>query len=240
MFTDILDGNNYLFVNKRFVKLIGLHPAVYCSELFRYARIAQQNKQYIDKKYIMVDRDAIYDCTGITAAEQILIEKGLVEFKLIEIHKTKENCIALDDDRFEVYLAQTDKLNKEEARSLKAYINKILQPKKVKREGVIKNLQDSIVIDNPELKAELDSWVASICRNSKKLSKEAIQLFIQTILNYSQDIPTLIKVVQSARIHNYVDAEFAINNVDRKEKATIIKIESKRGSIKDFEEGDKF
>lgn len=246
MFTDILDGNNYLFVNKKLVKLLGLHPAVYCAELLRCLSVVKQAEGLFDKKYIPLNRDKMLEYTGISIAEQKLIDASLESLELIERHKTFPDCIAINDEKFEMFIAEADTLNQKEAKALKAHINRILQPKKVKQAGLVQSLQDAITIDNPILKEELDNWVASVCRNGRKLTAEAIQLFIKTILNYSKDIDTLVKVIQCARIHNYIDAEYAIDSVNRKEQISaennklLGNVVSKRGSIKDFEEGDKF
>ena len=85
MLCDFLSMDNYVSFNSQLASIIGLHSAIYVSELINITRKATLKNKLTDNKYITVDREYITNRTTITLDEQYEIDKKLNKVGLVDL-----------------------------------------------------------------------------------------------------------------------------------------------------------
>lgn len=211
MLEDLLNSNNYLMINLTSVQVLGLRNTIYIAELLNIHKKAVLKDKLVEDDYINVDREFIAKRTTLSIDDQIKCDLNLSKVGIIKKHKDDPDLIKLD-----TYLYAQIVTNENEA-TLKQISNKVKvdNPKgarETKKQGMIKNFQNHIQCSNYELLTALRDWVESTINKSGYTSNKVIDLFQETLNNYTQgDLDMALAIVNIATIQGYKDCQWAIN-----------------------------
>ena len=83
MLIELLSTSNYVSYNIKLAELLGLHAAIYISELMNINdKAIKKNK--VDQEYFKLDRSYITSRTTIEESEQLEIEENLLKLGILE------------------------------------------------------------------------------------------------------------------------------------------------------------
>ena len=215
MFEDILDRNNYICVNIKLAKIIGLKSAVYCFELISIYEKAKKKNKLLNGTFFKVDRNYIYNQTTLTMEDQTQIDINLSKMNILVKDTTNPNILQVDFQLLASLIANDD-LKLVENLSSKFSLNN----KQTKKQAIIKNLKDNIVCSNYELATTLRDWIDSLFEVGKVLSKKTVTEFQNTLFAYTKDIDIAIKIVNIAAANGYRDCSWAIQLYEQNKKQT--------------------
>lgn len=206
MLIDLISNRNLVTFNAHVANLIGLHPAIYLSELLCINDRAI-HKEKTNNSFFILDRDYISKRTTFSIEEQKEIESKLETLGVLvkdpfdndSMHLITENVVSL-------LMSEDEKL----ISNVKSIIQK--PAKKVsKTEQMITTIQQAISVSNQELRAAYLDWVDSAIRKSGWLSKSAVidaQKMIDTISG--RDLDIAIAIVRIAATNGYRDMQWAV------------------------------
>jgi len=223
MLCDFLSMDNYVSFNSQLASIIGLHSAIYVSELINITRKATVKNKLINDKYIAVDREYITSRTTISLEEQYEIDKKLNKVGIVDLSDSPDiimidlgTLVNLATSTDEDLIGKVNKLTKIKSTSN----NKMTQ-----RQHMFETLKASIHHDNAELEQAYKDWVDGVCANPKGfLSKRAISLFQAAVDKYSdRNLDLALKIIEIATVNGYRDAQWAINVFEKDYKQSFFK-----------------
>lgn len=223
MLCDFLSMDNYVSFNSQLASIIGLHSAIYVSELINITRKATLKNKLTDNKYITVDREYITNRTTITLDEQYEIDKKLNKVGLVDLSDNPDiisidlsTLVNLATSNDEDLIGKVNKLTK---------IKSTSGSKMTQRQHMFESLKAGIHHDNAELEQAYKDWVDGVCANPKGfLSKKAISVFQAAVDQYSErNLDVALKIIEIATINGYRDATWAINVFEKDYKAQFFK-----------------
>lgn len=212
MLTDILNSDNYITINAKLARIIGLSAAVYCDELVKIFNKATDKNKLIDSEYFKVDRKYVAFKTTLSIEEQLKIDLNLSKIGIIKKHSEDPDIIKIDLSILGSIIISEDLKTLEDI-SKKVKINSPKGIRESQRQHTIRELKDSIECSNYELLTALREWVDSIySKPAGYLSKYVIQTFQNVLNNYTQgDLDLALTIVKIATIQGYKDCQWAIN-----------------------------
>jgi hypothetical protein len=219
MLVDLLSPANYLMINKDAIKILGLHTAVYCSELLTIYKKVVTKKTWINtENYFQVDRNYIEKQTSLTSEEQLKCDLNLAKVNIIKIAEDNPNIIYFDVEIFSSVLASEDiKLLDKVSKTVKTKTPK--GTKEANTKYIIQTLKESIECRTPEVLFKLRDWIDCIFENGKVLSKAQVKLFKDKLDDYCDgDLQLALKIIDSAIVHAYIDCQWAINSHEKDQK----------------------
>lgn len=205
MLIDLLSAGNFVTYNTHIAKLLGLHLAIYLSELLRINDKAN-NKGKTQDNYFILDRDYIKERTTFDVDEQIALEERLENLEILHKPEDNRDAMYLDVERLTSMLMSDDEKLQEK---VKVVANK--KTKMTKQEKIVYNLQQIVECPNDELRAAYCDWVESVVSKSGWLSRATIQLAQEQVDMFSQrDLDVALDVVKIAASNGYRDMSWAI------------------------------
>lgn len=213
MLVELLSTSNYVSFNIRLAQIIGLHEAIYVSELMNINDKALR-KNKIDGNYFSIDREYLTKRTTFQEAEQKDIEQNLLKLGILEKSSSNDNTLYLNLTTLTSIMMSSDE-------NLVKDISKIAKQKREKRSktDVIKdNLKNNILTNDPELRKAYSDWIDSVYAKQGWMSAKAVQAG-QTLLDdftlvddNKHDLDLALKILEIASISGYRDLQWAINN----------------------------
>ena len=86
--------------------------------------------------------------------------------------------------------------------------------KAAKIAGIKMTMKKAILEPDPEVRAAYERWIEGmIDAASCRFTKAVVQLFEQTVTEYTQDKNTRLKIIEIATVNSYKDATWAINRI---------------------------
>ena len=211
MLTELFSTNNYISFNTKIANVLGLHTAIYISELININNKAIQKNKINDEGFFKVDRKYITSRTTLDAPEQKEIESKLANIKVIKISNEDKDCFKVDLNIL-ANIVTSDNVK---------FIDDIInitknqkQPKVTQRQGMINNLKNlASYPTSPELDQAYKDWVDGVYANPKGfLSGRAIKIFQQTVDDFAKgNLKVALKIIDIATVNGYRDASWAIN-----------------------------
>lgn len=206
MLLDLFSPSNNVTYNIKLAQIIGLHPAIYLSQLLDINKKAIK-KGTLEDNYLVIDRKYITDRTTLDEAEQDKIDQKFIEIGLIE--KKNSNSIIIDLSRLLSILCCEDDFVIED-------LNKIFKKttKRVsKQEAIVENLKQNIETTNEELRAAYCDWIDAVYSKQNWMSKKAVQLGQEIVDKFSNhDLDIALKVIDIATVNGYRDMNWAVEN----------------------------
>ena len=95
MLLDLLSMDNYVSYNIKVAEILGLHPAIYLSELMNINDKAIK-KSKTKQNYFTVDRSYITRRTTLSKEEQLKIDQQLFEIGLLKPNSDCKDTVTLD------------------------------------------------------------------------------------------------------------------------------------------------
>lgn len=219
MLIDLLNSSNYIMLNKDAIQILGLHSAVYCSELLNIYKKANTKNKLIDEKYFKIDRKYITKQTSLTEEDQRKCDANLVKVNIIKPSSTDPDVIYFDVEIYASILSSEDvKLLDTVSKKVK-----VANPKGTKatqRVCIINNLKDSIRCNTYEVLVALRDWIDTIMADPKNyLSVQQVALFKDRLDEYCNgNLELALKIIEIATIHGYRDCQWAINTYEKDKK----------------------
>ena len=84
MIVDLLATDNMVSYNVKIANVMGLHTAIYLTELINISLKAERKKKLVADKYFLIDRKYITQRTTLSVEEQITIEQKLSKVEVIQ------------------------------------------------------------------------------------------------------------------------------------------------------------
>lgn len=215
MLIDLLNSYNYLMVNMSAIHIFGLNTAVYCAELLNIYKKAYMKKKLIDGVYFEVDRKFIREQTSLVEEDQAACDLNLKKIKIIDFYNEDPNIIKFDFELFASLITSED-MKKIKKISDSVKIETPRGTKITQKEIILSKLKESIQNDNDKLNEALKEWLETIYTKQGWASKKSIEVFQQTLYNYTQgDLNKALKIVEIATVNGFRDCQWAINDYEK-------------------------
>ena len=208
MLIDLLSMSNYVSYNIKLAELLGLHSAIYISEIMNINDKAIR-KNRVDSNYFRLERGYIKSRTKLEEKEQSSIEDNLIKLGILERGKDN-NELSLNITTLTTLMMSADE-------TLIDNIKKLSKVKKSstrtsKKEQIKNNLKVAISTTNVELKSAYESWIDAVYEKDGWMTKEAVthaQEVIDTASN--RDLDIALEILKIASVNAYRDMSWAVN-----------------------------
>lgn len=209
MILDLLATSNNVSYNIKLAQLLGLHTAIYLSELLNINTKAIKKDKVTDS-FFTIDRKYLESRTTFDLVEQERIERQLLELNIL--HKTdNDNSISLDIP----YLTSLLSTDDEKILSNIKLITKKSTSKRTftKRELECMEMKKYIVTNNSTLRKAYEDWIDGVYANPKGfLSKKAVELAQTSISSYCNgNLNMAIDILNIATVGGYREMQWAID-----------------------------
>lgn len=211
MLISLLNPENYISFNCHLANLLGLHQAIYLSELISINDKAI-SKHKTNNNYFELNRQYIYERTTLTFDEQLSIESKLEKIGVLQKPQNDENSMFLN-----ISVITTMMMSEDE--ELINDISKIVKKrtrKSSQKQEMFQKLKSAVKTKNEELIQAYGQWIESVVAKRGYMPKKAVTVAQQVIDSYSQhNLDVALKLLQIATIGGYRDITWAINSYEK-------------------------
>lgn len=206
MYLDLFDE---LRLNKRLIKIAGFEVAAYWAELQSVLKQVVKKQTADEQGFFTLDREYIEKETTLTIKKQLKCEDKLIELGAIAKDPDNPNRIAIGvNNMVEIITGEDTKKLRKGTKATKE------EERAAKVAGIKANMKRALVEADSELRAAYERWIdgmidAANCR----FTKAVVQLFEQTVTEYTNDKAKRLKIIELATINSYRDATWAINRL---------------------------
>lgn len=216
MLIELLSTSNYVSFNVKLADILGLHPAIYISELMNINDKAIRKDKMTESSFSL-DREYVKKRTTLSVEEQLEIENNLIKLGVIEKPTEDVNSVTLNINVLTTLMMSTDEELLENVEQLVKLKNK--KSKATKAEVIRQNLKTNIVTTNMELIEAYSDWIDAVYAKQGWMSKKAVTLGQTVVDNFSKrDLDVALAVISIASMHGYVDMQWAINKYSEQYK----------------------
>ena len=211
MLFDLLSTDMYASYNVKLAKTIGLHAAIYISELLNINRKALQKNKVNEEGFFTIDRKYITQRTTFSNEAQIEIEEQLKSLGIIK-RGEGANELFINTDNLTGILLDTNE-------QLVDTITVNAGKKLTKKEAIARSLKTNIVTTNKELIEAYSNWIDAVMTKFGWMSKKAVTEGQSRIDEYShKDLDLALKLLELAAINGFRDINYAIDLFERRFK----------------------
>lgn len=210
MLIDLLSSSNYVCYNTKVAEILGLHQAIYLSELMSINDKAIR-KDKLSESSFLLDREYIRKRTTISPDDQLVLEQNLIKLGIIEKPNNDTNCIILHINILTTLMMSSDEELIDNVKTLTSLKDKT-KSKTTKAEAIRQNLKSNIVTTNVELLEAYSDWIDAVFAKEGWMSKKAVvngQNVVDEFSNRNLDIA--LEVLSIAAMHGYRDMTWAVN-----------------------------
>ena len=184
MLIELLSTSNYVSFNIKLAELLGLHTAIYVSELMNINDKAIRKDKISDSSFSL-DREYVKKRTTLQIEEQLEIEDQLIKLGVVEKPTDDENCVTLHlnilttimMDPDEELIGKIKKLSSSKGNS---------KGKATKADAIRQNLKTNILSTNVELIEAYSDWIDAVYAKEGWMSKKAVMLGQQIVDDFSK------------------------------------------------------
>ncbi len=214
MLTDLMDITSY---NVKLATIIGVENAIFINTL---CKLNDNIENY------NIDKELIFNMTGIPVRKQLNIIKNLDELRLLNYDELEDKILNINTQKIIDLICEDSQTKIKNTQKL-AGIKTPKESKPTKKQDAINalknHIKDIIIVETDIGKQILDAyigWVDGVYSNPKGfLSNRAIDLFMNKINEYSKGNSSIIlELLDIATINGYRDADWAINVYEQKPK----------------------
>lgn len=214
MLIDLLSMDNYVNYNIQFAQILGLHAAIYVSELLNINEKAVRKKKVKDD-FFVVDREYIKKRTTLEITEQNDIDKFLLNLGILKQDKQNKDRLTLD-------LTVLTSLVSAEPATIKDLekLVKSAQPKKRTKSAVIADsLKAKVLVQNAELREAYNDWIDAVMHKQGWMSATSVTTAPKVIDAYcDHNLDLALELLKIASINGYRDIQWAINSYEADHK----------------------
>jgi len=217
MLVDLLSMDNYVSYNIKLAEIIGLHPAIYISELLNINEKAVR-KDKLNEDAFTVCRDYITKRTTLSKDEQKQIDELLLSVGVLKVSDDNPDSLTLDLTVLTALIsAEPVALSK-----LEDIIKKAAKPKKrTKAEAIVDNLKALIETSNDELKSAYKDWIDAVYAKQGWMSAKSVTVGQKTVDNYANhNLDLALQILEIAAMNAYRDIQWAINAYEKDYKVS--------------------
>lgn len=210
MLIELLAQSNFCSYNVPLAHILGLHSAIYLSNLININNKAIQ-KNKLTENFFILDRDYITQQTTFSVEEQKEIEKALLKIGILEKAKDNDNMLSLNITVLtSIMMSPNESLIDNIKRLTKVNSQR---ERGTKKDAICNNLKSFIVCENAELREAYEGWIEGVYANPNGfLSKRSITIFQRTIDEFcNHNLDLALKIIDIAAVNGYRDATWAIN-----------------------------
>lgn len=210
MILDLLSTDNYAMYNVKLAQLLGLHSAVYLSELMNINDKAIK-KSKLDGKYFKLNRTYITERTTFSVAEQRRIEQQFKDIGLLKCDEKNSSKMTLDITVLTSILAGDETIVQDLKKLVKTVSNRAAAPRMTKLQQNIDLCKTYIKTTNDELREAYCDWIDAVFAKLGWMSKKAVTVgeeLVDETSNHNLDIA--LKIVEIATVNGYKDMTWAV------------------------------
>lgn len=208
---DLLSTDMYNSYNCVLARTLGLHAAIYLSELININRKAIE-KQKLVQDFFTVDRKYVEQRTTLSKQEQLSLDQDLAKLGIISIGESVNALQVHTDTLTGIMLNDTEQLPSK-------VLIKESKDKLSKKELILENLKANIYTKNTELQGAYSSWVSTIYNKQGWMSKKSVLMAQQTVDQYAKgDLDLALMIISLADSNGYRDMTWAINLFEKNYK----------------------
>lgn len=217
MLIELLSTSNYVSYNVKLADLLGLHAAIYISELMNINdKAIRKNK--LNDNYFKLKREYITARTTFSEKEQLEIEKNLLKLGILEKGKD-ENDLSLNITTLTTLLMSTDEQLIDNVKKLTKIKNR--SGRATKAEAIKTELKNNITVTNDELYEAYCNWIEAVYDKEGWMSKQAVISAQATVDDFSKrDLDVALRLLEIASINGYRDIQWAINVYQKEHKVS--------------------
>ena len=205
MYLDLFDE---LRLNKRLVKIAGFEVAAYWAELQSILKQVVKKQTADERGFFILDRDFMERETTLTITKQLKCDEKLISLGVLLKDPEDPNKISIAVNGMVAVITDEDttKLKKSGKTSADAKAAKI--------SGIKATMKKAILETDLELRAAYERWIDGMIDAANcKFTKAVVQLFEQTVTNYTPDKSKRLRIIEIATTNSYKDATWAINRI---------------------------
>ena len=213
MYLDLFDE---LRLNKRLVKIAGFEVAAYWAELQSILKQVVKKQTADERGFFILDRDFMERETTLTITKQLKCDEKLISLGVLLKDPEDPNKISIAVNGMVAVITDEDttKLKKSGKTSADAKAAKI--------SGIKATMKKAILETDLELRAAYERWIDGMIDAANcKFTKAVVQLFEQTVTNYTPDKSKRLRIIEIATTNSYKDATWAINRLSSTRPQTV-------------------
>lgn len=213
----MLSTSNYVSYNIKLAELLGLHAAIYISELMNI-HVKAFNKDKLDNDHFKLVRSYMTARTTIDEAEQLEIEDYLIKLGVLEKGE-EDDVMSLNINNLTAIMMSPDeqlidKAKKKRKRATSA-------AKATKDDKIKSSLKSHLKVQNTELREAYECWIDTIYDKQGWMSVKCVtvaETVVDDFSNHNLDIA--LKLLEIASVHGYRDIQWAINKYNQEFKVS--------------------
>lgn len=205
---ELLSTSNYVSYNIKLAELLGLHAAIYISELMNINDKAIRKDKVTDN-YFKLKRDYITSRTTLPEKEQLEIEQNLLKIGILEKGENQDD-LSLNITTLTTLMMSTDEQLIDNVKKLTKL--KKRQSRSTKAEAIKEELKTNIITSNEELRDAYYEWIDAVYAKQGWLSKKAVMCAQTLVDDFSKrNLDVALRLLEIAAINGYRDMQWAIN-----------------------------
>lgn len=217
MLVDLLSMDNYIQFNIKIAQLLGLHTAVYISELLNINEKAVRKDKVNDDRFV-VDRSYIERRTTLSKKEQIELDDMLLKLGILTKQEESEDSLTLNLTVL-TSLVSAEPVKLEDVK--KAVAAAKPKARRTKAEVIIQGLKSHVQVSNAELRQAYYEWIDAVYAKQGWMSAKSVTVAQRDIDNYSQrNLDVALKLLEIATTGGYREIQWAINSYEKDYKLT--------------------
>lgn len=205
MYLDLFDE---LRLNKKLVRIAGFEVAAYWAELQSILKQVVKKRTMDEQGFFTLDRDYVERETTLTVTKQLKCEEKLLVMGVILKDPDNPNRLAISVTNMVEIITDEDttKLKKKSANSADAKAAKVA--------GIKATMKKALFETDVDLRAAYERWIdGMVDAQNCRFTKAVVQLFEQTVSNYTPDKAKRLRIIEIATANSYKDANWAISRL---------------------------
>lgn len=211
-----LDASNNIQFNISAAQILGLHNAIYCSELINIYNKAKKKKKLYEEFFIL-NRPYVAHRTTLDINTQYECDAALKKIGVVDVNKDNPDMVRFNYDKFAQIIAGDDtKFLNDIAK--KAKTSSPSEVKEAKKKKVIEMLQEKVNSGNANVDIALRHWIEVTCEKVY-MSTDTIMDFQKVLMQYAKsDLKKAMRVVEIATAQAWTSCVQAIASYEREQE----------------------
>lgn len=211
MLVDLLSMDNYVNFNIKLAEILGLHPAIYISELLNINEKAVR-KEKVANNCFKVVRSYITKRTTLSVQEQKEIDSLLVSIGVLKVNSESSDLLTLDL----TMLTSLVSAEPTDVEKLKKLVNTNKPKRRTKAQVIVDQLKTLVVAENEELRQAYFDWIDAVHAKQGWMSAKSVTVGQKTIDAYcNHNLDMALHLLEIASIGGYRDIQWAINTYEK-------------------------
>lgn len=211
MYLDLFDE---LRLNKRLIKIAGFEVAAYWAELQSILKQVVKKQTADEHGFFILDRDYVERETTLTITKQLKCDEKLMSLGVMLKDHENPNRVAIAVNGMVAVITDEDTTKLKKTSAVKK------DEKAAKIAGIKATMKNALLETDPELRAAYERWIdGMIDAQNCRFTKALVQLFEETVTEYTPDKAKRLRIIEIATVNSYKDATWAISRLSSKRRA---------------------